>query len=64
MKKYIYTAVNPCHTIITINGTETRISLCKDEVYNLPQNDTEVKKLLEAGLLQIFKPQNKYNNVH
>ncbi|WP_153799072.1 hypothetical protein [Foetidibacter luteolus] len=62
MKKYVYTAVNPCHTIVKINGEEVHVSFVKDEVYLLPSNEPEILKLIESGLLEILKSKNKYSN--
>lgn len=55
MKKYKYTSHIPCHVVIEIKGKKTDFSFYENEIYELPENDSHVKRMEANGLLIIQK---------
>lgn len=52
MKQYIYNHSIPCHITLMIDGVAKDLSLHEGQTYDLPEEDSKVKRMLAQGLLK------------
>lgn len=52
MAQLKYTSIHPCHLTLKINDEHKEFSFFKGEVYDLPEDNSVVKRMLAQGLLE------------
>jgi hypothetical protein len=52
MAQFKYTSIHPCHLTLKVNDENKEFSFFKDEVYDLPEDNSVVKRMQAQGLLE------------
>ena len=52
MKKFIYTSDTPCYVSIKIKNEVKEFTFFKNEIYELPANDSFIKSLVSQNKLK------------
>ena len=52
MAQFKYTAAQPCHVTLNVNDEYKEFSFFRDEIYDLPEENSIVKRMQAQGLLE------------
>lgn len=64
MAQFKYTSIHPCHLTLNVNDEYKEFSFFREEVYDLPEDNSIVKRMQAQGLLEAINTQlkNKKSN--
>lgn len=52
MAQLKYTSIHPCHLTLIVNDEHKEFSFFKSEVYDLPEDNSVIKRMVAQGLLE------------
>ncbi|HJT73280.1 MAG TPA: hypothetical protein VJ720_04655 [Chitinophaga sp.] len=62
MAQLKYTSIHPCHLTLRINDEPREFSFFKDEIYDLPEDNSVIKRMQAQGLLEAILTNTQLKN--
>lgn len=62
MAQLKYTSIHPCHLTLTINDESKEFSFFRDEIYDLPEDNSVIIRMQAQGLLEAVNTNTQLKN--